>query len=448
MSEDKMANSGTHDALERLLQRFLRDEMPNLTLAERAALESQFEDRFRDLVERSSGGSGYSFPNLIGFGPEGVKPFDDLPYPRLKADFDESVTPSQIHAAAELYFIYQNERMKVFQVVDVLRRLFALGRMKIQRGPGARGLYILEKWKPLRYSRRDRMIAYRRVFNYGNVPAPQGAVVNRNYHFQFVAFNSALAQYFRDLVVAEVVRGSTEISDRPFGTIATVQRLGTDLRYAIDRASYGNVLALAQEVGNYLQECLELLDAPDIKKSFDAATKWDVIEAVSIRHLGGMAELSQRAKMAEAGRRLLQFVASNDFRAGLDPDIFRSEAKPMAAQAEAWIAAYRLTQEGQRFPRRHAQSPVVAGSEPARRAGPYLRMRTLSHERHAQCFGQRGGPGRDLHRGRPPRARAGRARAGAPARSCRPGVAYAPVLGTGRWRLFLSPLSRRTRAQI
>jgi len=75
-----------------------------------------------------------------------------------------------------------------------------------------------------------------------------------------------------------------------------------------------------------------------------------VIEAVSIRHLGGMAELSQRAKMAEAGRRLLQFVASNDFRAGLDPDIFRSEAKPMAAQAEAWIAAYRLTQEGQRFP--------------------------------------------------------------------------------------------------
>jgi len=345
-----MANSATHDALERLLQRFLRDEMPNLSPAERAALESQFEDRFRDLIEGSTSGTGYSFPNLIGFGPEGVKPFDDLPYPRLKADFDESVTPSQIHSAAELYFIYQNERMKVFQVVDVLRRLFALGRMKIQRGPGARGLYILEKWKPLRYSRRDRMIAYRRVFNYGNVPAPQGAVVNRNYHFQFVAFNSALAQYFRDLVVAEVVRGSTEISDRPFGTIATVQRLGTDLRYAIDRASYGNVLALAQEVGNYLQECLELLDAPDIKKSFDAATKWDVIEAVSIRHLGGMAELSQRAKMAEAGRRLLQFVASNDFRAGLDPDIFRSEAKPMAAQAEAWIAAYRLTQEGQRFP--------------------------------------------------------------------------------------------------
>src|SRR5262245_36870936 len=136
-----MANSATHDALERLLQRFLRDELPNLTPQERAAFEAQFEDRFRDLLEKSTNGAGgYSFPNLIGFGPEGVKPFDDLPYPKLKADFDESVTPSQIHASAELYYIYQHERMKVFQVVDVLRRLFALGRMKIQRGPGARGL--------------------------------------------------------------------------------------------------------------------------------------------------------------------------------------------------------------------------------------------------------------------------------------------------------------------
>jgi hypothetical protein len=345
-----MSTSATHDVIQRLMQRFLRDELPNLSQQERAAFEQQFEQRFDDLLQSASGGSGNSFPDFIGFGPDGVKPFDDLPHPNLKADFDESVVPSQIHAAAELYFIYQNERMRVFEVVDVLRRLFVLGRMKIQRGPGARGLYILEKWKPLRYSRRDRMIAYRRVFNYGSLGAPQGALVNQNFHFQFVAFTSALAQYFRDLVVGEVIRGSTEIGDRPFGTIATVQRLGTDLRYAIDRSSYGNIVALSQEVGNYLQTCFELLDAPDIKKSFDAMTKWDVIEAVSNQHLGGMAELSQRAKLAEAGRRLLKFIASNDFRTSLDPEVFRAEAKPMAAQAEAWIAAYRLTQEGRRFP--------------------------------------------------------------------------------------------------
>jgi hypothetical protein len=122
------------------------------------------------------------------------------------------------------------------------------------------------------------------------------------------------------------------------------------MRYAVDRASYGNILALTRETGNYLQTCLELLEAPDILKSFDAMTKWDVVEAVSNRYLGGMAELSHRAKLAEAGRRLLQYVGSNDFPSGIDPELFRSEARPMAAQAEAWIASYRLTQEGRRFP--------------------------------------------------------------------------------------------------
>lgn len=347
-----MANAETHEVLKRLLQRFLRDELPNLAPAERNAFEQQFESRLGSLLDQSSGsGSGQQgFADLVGLGKDGPRTFDELPYPRLKADFDESVVPSQISAAAELYFIYQHERMRIFEVVNVLRRLFSLGRMKIQRGPGARGLYILEKWQALRYTRRDRDIAYRRVFNYGNEPAPQGAIVNRNFHFQWVAFNSALAQYFRDLTVGEVIRGSIDIADRPFGQIATVQRLGTDLRYAIDRASYGNIVALTQEVGNYLQTCMELIDSPDIKKAFDAMTKWDVIEAVSNQHLGGMAELSQRAKMAEAGRRLLQFVSANDFKTTLDPEIFRSETKPMGAQAEAWIAAYRLTAEGRRFP--------------------------------------------------------------------------------------------------
>ena len=68
------------------------------------------------------------------------------------------------------------------------------------------------------------MIAYRRAFNYGTTPAPPGAVVNRNFHFQFVAFMSALAQYFRDLMIGEVIRGRPRSTERPFGSQATIQR--------------------------------------------------------------------------------------------------------------------------------------------------------------------------------------------------------------------------------
>ena len=62
-----------------------------------------------------------------------------------------------------------------------------------------------------------------------------------------------------------------------------------------------------------------------------------------------MSELSQRAKMAESGRRILRWVADNDFKTATDPVLFQSEARPFGTHAEAWIAAYRMTREGQRF---------------------------------------------------------------------------------------------------
>jgi hypothetical protein len=340
----------TNETIKRYWQQFFREQLAEMTPEERAAIEQEFERRFERLLDTSSGDTQDAFIDLIGFGPTGVRPFGDVPYPRLRADFDDAIIPTQLHAAAELYFIYQHERMRVFDVAVVLRRLFEDGRMKIQRGPGARGLYLLEKWEPLRYPKRARMVAYRRTFSYGRGPTPAGAIVNRNFHFQLVAFMSALAQYFRDLTIGEVIRGGPYLEQRPFGNIATIQRIGLDLRYAIDRASFGNIVALTQEVGHFLSTLLQLFDAPDIKKSFDANTKWDVVEAVSNRYLGGARELSQRAKMAEAGRRVLQWVADSDFRTITDPLVFQADARTIGAQAEAWIAAYRMTAEGQRFP--------------------------------------------------------------------------------------------------
>ena len=338
-----------HETILRLFQRFLREQLAELPPEQRPAFEQQSEQRFAQFLKDSAGDGQDGFLDMIGFGGEGVLPFGELSYPHITPDFDESIIASQVHAAGELYYIYNHEKMKIFQVVDVLRQLFRAGRMRIQQGPGARGLYILEKWKPLRYTLRDRMMAYRRVFNYGAIQPPAGAVVNQNFHRQLVAFMTALAQFFRDMTIAEVVRGGPVLEDHPYGNIASVQRLGTDLRYALDRSSYGNILALTLETGHYLRTVLELLDTPDIKKAFDANTKWDVVEIVSQRHAGGAAALSQRAKMAESGRRILVWVADTDFSTSMDPLAFRAEARPFGAHAEAWIAAYRLTPEGRYF---------------------------------------------------------------------------------------------------
>jgi hypothetical protein len=238
----------TTETIQRLWAEFLRDQLAALPPEERQQYEQQLEDRFNELLKKGANGEAEGFLDLIGFGGKGPVVFEDLPYPYIKPDFDESVVPSQLHAAAELYFIYQHERIKVFQVIEVLLRLFRLGKMRIQRGPGARGLYLVEKWKPLRYTQRDRMIAYRRAFNYGTAQAPAGAIVNRNFHRQLVGFMVAVAQFFRDLLIGEVIRGGALIEQRPFGSIATVQRIGLDLRYALDRTTYGNIFALSTDV--------------------------------------------------------------------------------------------------------------------------------------------------------------------------------------------------------
>ena len=341
----------TTETIQRLWETFLREQLSALPPEDRQQYEQQFEDRFGDLLKSAANGTpgGDGFLDLIGFGGKGPVDFGEMSYPYIQPDFDDSVVPSQLHAAAELYYIYQHERMKIFQVVEVLLRLFHQGRMRIQRGPGARGLYLLEKWKPLRYTTRHRMAAYRRAFNYGTAQAPAGAVVNRNFHRQMVGFMVALGQYFRDLLIGEVIRGGQLIEQRPFGSVATVQRIGLDLRYALDRSTYGNIFSLTMETGHYLKQVMQLLDAPDIKKAFDANTKWDVVEIVSSRHLGGIAEPSQRAKMAESGRRILQFIADNDFKTAIDPILFQSTVRPMGAHAEAWVAAYRMTPEGRGF---------------------------------------------------------------------------------------------------
>ncbi len=357
----------TTETIQRLWETFLREQLETLPPGDRQDYEVQFEQRLGELLRGvDSGDRGdKGFLDMIGFGPTGPVDFDAISHPYIEPDFDDAVIPSQLHAAADLYYIYQHERMKIFEVVEVLLRLFRLGKMRIQRGPGARGLYLLEKWKPLRYTRQDRMIAYRRAFNYGTAQAPAGAIVNRNFHRQLVGFMASVGQYFRDMMIGEVIRGGPLIDQRPFGSIGTVQRIGLDLRYALDRSTYGNVFSLSMEVGHYLLSVLKLLDSPDIKKAFDANTKWDVVEIVSNRYLGGVAEPSQRAKMAESGRRVLQFIADNDFKTVTDPILFQSVIRPIGPHAEAWVAAYRTTPEGRGFPGVTPALRSVLGTSPA-----------------------------------------------------------------------------------
>jgi hypothetical protein len=55
-------------------------------------------------------------------------------------------------------------------------------------------------------------------------------VVNRNLRRQMLGSTVLVGQYFRDLLIGEVIRDGQLIDQRPFGSTATIQRIGLDLR--------------------------------------------------------------------------------------------------------------------------------------------------------------------------------------------------------------------------
>ncbi|RYZ39193.1 MAG: hypothetical protein EOO72_09320, partial [Myxococcaceae bacterium] len=117
---------GTAEALQRLFAQWKREVLANVSSdVERAELQKQLAAREGELLASASNGSTASlFSDLMGLGKDGASSsFDSISRPVLVQDFDESVIETQLHATAELYYIYQHDRMKVFQVAGALLRL-------------------------------------------------------------------------------------------------------------------------------------------------------------------------------------------------------------------------------------------------------------------------------------------------------------------------------------
>ena len=117
--------SESNEVIQRLFQRFFRDELPGLSPADRAAFESEFEGRYGELLDRSSSSTTTSFADLVGFGDGPVKPFDALQMPLLRNDFDESIIPPQNiqlkkNGGASSLRIFYDRRVPFIYNVDLL----------------------------------------------------------------------------------------------------------------------------------------------------------------------------------------------------------------------------------------------------------------------------------------------------------------------------------------
>jgi hypothetical protein len=273
---------------------------------------------------------------LAGVGPDAADELGKTRIPPGVAVYDDTVTSERVIAVGDLYYIYQHERIGVFRVVQKLQELFRAGTVRLSGGSGAFALYQFDRREVLRYTRRDRLAAYRRVLGYGSTPVPTGSRANSDFHHLFGHFVNQVTLFWRDKRISDVIR--ERAYDPSFGSIAIVRRAGLDLRNNLKFTSFGHLNVMRVEVMQLLDEAFRILDAEDIKRLFGADNAWDVVEEVLIRYFNERLVTSPRQRMAVTGRDVLRWLAQPHI---LQTTRAQFEALLMniAESAEEWLTS-------------------------------------------------------------------------------------------------------------
>ena len=273
---------------------------------------------------------------LAGVGPDAAKDFGVARMPQGVEPYDETITSERIMAVGDVYYLWQHEKIGVFRAVQKLQELFKAGTVRLSAGPGAFALYQFDRRDVLRYTKRDRLSAYKRIFGYGGAPVPTGSRANADFHKLFSHFVHQVTLFWRDKRISDVIR--ERAYDPSFGSIAIVRRAGLDLRNNLKWLSFGHLNVLRVEVMQLLEEAFKILDSDDVKRLFGADNAWDVVEEVLIRYYNERLVTSPRQRMGVTGREVLRWLAQPHILQTTRSQ-FEALLLEIAEQSEEWLTS-------------------------------------------------------------------------------------------------------------
>jgi hypothetical protein len=307
------------------------------------ALAEELNKQIDDLVAASAQADSAIPPppdrglaELVGIGPNAARKFGDVKIPQGVVPYDENVNSERIVAVGDLYYIYQHERIGVFRVVQKLKQLFEAGAVRLSGGEGAYRLYQFDRRDVLRYTKRDRIAAYRRVLGYGQGVGAGQSRPNTDFHMLFAHFTNQVTLFWRDKRISDVIR--ERAIDPSFGSIAVVRRAGLDLRNNLKFTSFGHLNVLRVEVMQLLDECFAILGSPDVIDLFGADNAWDVVDEVLIRYFDERLQSSPRQRMAVNGREILRWLGGNHVMQTARGE-FEALLMEIAEPAEEWLTS-------------------------------------------------------------------------------------------------------------
>jgi len=322
---------------EQVTSRLSADLISNPQLAD--ALTKQIDDMLASVVDADSKippPPDKGLASLAGVGPEAAKEFGSIRIPPGVEPYDETITSERIIAVGDMYYLWQHEKIGVFRVVQKLQELFKAGTVRLSGGPGAFALYQFDRRDVLRYTKSDRLSAYKRIFGYGSAPVPTGSRANSDFHKLFAHFVHQVTLFWRDKRISDVIR--ERAYDPSFGSIAIVRRAGLDLRNNMKWLSFGHLNVMRVEVMQLLEESFKILNSEDVKRLFGADNHWDVIEEVLIRYYNERLVTSPRQRMGVTGREVLRWLAQPHILQTTRAQ-FETLLLEIAEQSEEWLTS-------------------------------------------------------------------------------------------------------------
>jgi hypothetical protein len=313
---------------EQVTNRLGADLISNPQLAD--ALTKQIDDMLKSVVDtdaKTPPPPDKGLGALIGIGPEAAGEIGATRVPPGIEAYDETITSERIMAVGDMYYLWQHEKIGVFRVVQKLQELFKAGTVRLSGGPGAFALYQFDRREVLRYTRDERLAAYKRIFGYGGASAPVGARPNTEFQKLFSQFVHQVTLFWRDKRISDVIR--ERAYDPSFGSIAIVRRAGLDLRNNMKWLSFGHLSVLRVEVLQLLEECFKILNAEG---------PWDVVEEVLVRYFNERLVTSPRQRMGVTGREVLRWLAQPHILQSTRAQ-FETLLLEIAEQSEEWLTS-------------------------------------------------------------------------------------------------------------
>jgi hypothetical protein len=274
--------------------------------------------------------------------------------PELESEVDLEILADNVRAVESIYLAYMLDEMGAFRVLERIAELFRQGLLPLGQGRLAEALFHVAR-PGERMPARDRAAFYAQVL--GVAGGQGGGEPNREFLSLWLRFVVAVSMFARQHGTAGLVAPRTPAN-------AGVRAAARALAANASAHGGGVVQFAARELALQVQQMIDLLEDRDLRAAFGARDMWQVIEHVNQNHLGGARNVARHRALAEAGRQVLQWLATYADDLGAATPVGSggpSDDSDVVEAVEQWLAASGMGDPSLEQAAQPVEAPVMTG---------------------------------------------------------------------------------------